>query len=243
MADGVGSAPAATPFAGFPNSANATAIPNLFFARVLPEIESAEELVVSVYFFFAQQTVRRTPRFLTKRELEADATLLRSLSHLAGEPMAALAAGLARAVARGTLFRTAITSGGREEDAYAINLPANRRAIAASTGRLDEPLPPADGRTAAGIFSLYEENIGSITPLIAEDLKEAEVRYPPEWLREAFREAVSLNKRNWRYIERILNRWEIEGPSYEKPERDSEAERLARRYASGKGRRAGATRP
>ena len=40
-------------FAGFPASGLATAVPNLFFSLVLPQIERPEELVVSVYFFFA----------------------------------------------------------------------------------------------------------------------------------------------------------------------------------------------
>ena len=61
------------------------------------------------------------------------------------------------------------------------------------------------------IFTLYEQNVGIITPLIAEELKEAERVYPPGWIEEAFREAVDLNKRSWRYIARILERWASEG--------------------------------
>ena len=74
-------------FEGFPSSGLATAVPNIFFARLLPEIVTPEELVLTVYFFYAQQQApgpRRTPRFLTRRELAADATLLRSLANLAG---------------------------------------------------------------------------------------------------------------------------------------------------------------
>jgi DNA replication protein len=61
------------------------------------------------------------------------------------------------------------------------------------------------------IFALYEQNIGLLTPLIAEQLQEAERRYPREWVEMAFLEAVSNNKRSWRYIERILDRWSAEG--------------------------------
>ncbi len=232
------------PFSGFPDAGLATTVPSLFFSRVLPEIETVEELVVTAYFFFAQSAqagARRTPRFLTRRELEADATLVRSLANLCGgEDGGALARGLDLAVRRGTLFRAAVKAQEREEELFAVNTPANRRAMGAleTAGlRVEEPLPPAAASARANIFALYEENIGNITPLIAEDLKEAESRYPLEWVREAMREAVELNKRNWRYVERILRRWETEGPDYEKPERDTEAEWLERRYRAGKRRR------
>ncbi len=228
------------PFPGFPSSGLATAVPNLFFSRVLPVIERPEELVVSVYFFFAQGLKRRSPRFLTARELAADATLLRSLAAICGgEDHEALERGLALAVQRGTLLRASLEVRGRQEGVYLVNTPANRRALGRLAGAglwLEEPLPAAEGSTQPNIFALYEENVGSITPLIAEELKDAEERYPPEWVREAMREAVSLNKRSWRYIHTILKRWEAEGPSYEKAGRDTQAEWLERRYTEGKRR-------
>ncbi len=61
------------------------------------------------------------------------------------------------------------------------------------------------------IFTLYEQNIGLLSPMIAEELKDAADHYPAEWIESAFREAVLLNKRNWRYINAILRRWETEG--------------------------------
>ena len=61
------------------------------------------------------------------------------------------------------------------------------------------------------IFALYEQNIGLLTPLIAEDLKDAVNHYPQEWIEAAFREALHQNKRKWSYISAILRRWETEG--------------------------------
>ena len=54
------------------------------------------------------------------------------------------------------------------------------------------------------IFRLYEENIGPLTPLIAEMLRDAEKTYPADWIEEAFKIAVENNVRRWRYIEAIL---------------------------------------
>jgi DNA replication protein len=61
------------------------------------------------------------------------------------------------------------------------------------------------------IFVLYEQNIGLLSPLIADELKDAADQYPAEWIEAAFREAVLQNKRRWNYIRAILKRWETEG--------------------------------
>lgn len=227
-------------FAGFPAGGRATAVPNLFFAQVLPQMSSIEELIVTLYFFFAQGLKRRRPRFLTRRELEADRTLVLTLARLCGgNGREALTRGLEAAVERGALLRARLPAGTSGEELYLVKTEANRNDLGRlpeAVTALEEPLPPAPGSAAPNIFALYEANVGSITPLIAEDLQEAEQRYPAEWIVRAFREAVSLNKRSWRYIERILRRWEAEGPDHEEPERSTEAEWLARRYASGKRR-------
>lgn len=61
------------------------------------------------------------------------------------------------------------------------------------------------------IFVLYEQNIGLLTPMIANQLEDAADRYPADWVESAFSEAVQRNKRNWKYISAILRRWETEG--------------------------------
>ncbi len=65
--------------------------------------------------------------------------------------------------------------------------------------------------TATNIFQDYESNIGIITPMIANALKDAEKEYPAKWIVEAFQLAVENNKRNWRYCEAILKRWKNDG--------------------------------
>jgi len=235
-------------FAGFPNSGRATVIPSVFFSKVLPEIDDPAELAVSTYVFYAvgpDQVRGRRPPFVTRRELEAAAGLLRSLARIGGgDEHAALTRGLELAVRRGVLVRArAPMAGGQgEEEIFVVNKPANYRALGAlaSTGvNTAEPLPAASGDAVPNIYALYEQNVGPMTPLIADDLREAEERYPSPWIESAFREAVELNKRSWRYIERILERWEQEGLPNEEPGRDPEREWLARRYREGKRRTPG----
>jgi DnaD/phage-associated family protein len=224
------------PFAGFPAGALATAVPSLFFTALLPRIDDPAELVVTVYFFFAHARKKGQPRFLTYAELAADGTLaaaLESLGPSVGRPVGpdgALRRGLNAAVERGTLLRLAVEHDDRGEELFFLNTPAGRRAVAAAgAGELDVGRAPSEiveGRAPLpSIFALYEENIGTIGPLIAEELKDAEARYPREWIEAAFREAVSLNKRSWSYVAAILRRWEAEGPDYEKAGRDTERDR------------------
>ena len=61
------------------------------------------------------------------------------------------------------------------------------------------------------IFTLYEQNIGLLAPLVAEELRDANERYPWDWIEAAFREATQQNKRKWSYIRAILRRWETDG--------------------------------
>ncbi len=70
------------------------------------------------------------------------------------------------------------------------------------------------------IFTLYEKSIGALYGNISEELKDAETQYPPEWLEDAFAEAVRQNKRNWAYISAILKRWQNEGRDSKKPNKE-----------------------
>ena len=253
---------------GFSNSAAGAVIPNAFFSRVMPEISDPAELVVSAYVFFALGLRRRHPRFVTLRELEADAGLARALENLCRiddrSPLAHesgrgeggeghLRRGLDLAIARGTLVRATLTRPiptpnvdkpegmslriADEEALYTTNMPTNVRGLErleAEGVSIQEPPPAADRETAPNIFALYEANIGSITPLIVDDLTEAEGRYPQEWIEAAMREAAELNKRSWRYVRAILQRWETEGRGHEEHRRNPETDWLARRYREGK---------
>ncbi|EFH90506.1 DnaD domain-containing protein [Ktedonobacter racemifer] len=98
--------------------------------------------------------------------------------------------------------------------------PEQKRAVAAgeyATSRGHAPPPPAEPAYAQvqvdrpNIFTLYEQNIGLLGPMIAQQLEDYAERLPPEWIEDAFREAVENNKRSWSYIRAILKRWETEG--------------------------------
>src|SRR3954447_18873679 len=98
-----------------------------------------------------------------------------------------------------------------------LNTPSHRRLlgrVAAGEAHLMIPPPAAAAAPPARrptIYELYEQNIGLLTPLLVEDLREAADTYPADWIEEAFREAVAYNRRNWRYVRRILEKWATQG--------------------------------
>jgi len=97
---------------------------------------------------------------------------------------------------------------------------------------LNHQLTSSTGR--ANIFELYENNFGLLTPMIADTLKDAEQTYPAEWIKVAMTEAVTNNKRNWKYVEAILKRWKAEGfilskiKSEKSPRRGKSAKEIGR---------------
>jgi DnaD/phage-associated family protein len=61
------------------------------------------------------------------------------------------------------------------------------------------------------VYTVYESNIGILTPHIAEKLKAAEDQYPPGWIERAIQISAENNARRWSYIESILDRWRVSG--------------------------------
>jgi DnaD/phage-associated family protein len=218
-------------FPGFPQKMRFTPIPNMFFSELMPHIEDISELKVTLYIFWTLYHRRGYPRFITLSELLSDATLISSLK---GEqpPDAMLRHGLELAMSRGTLLHLKLERNGEGDDIYLINNDEGRGIVAKLEsgelklgGRLRREQASPEERP--NIFAFYEQNIGLLTPLIAEELKEAERFYPAPWIEDAFREAVRHNKRSWRYISSILQRWAVEGRSYGELGRDSKAHTAA----------------
>ncbi len=61
------------------------------------------------------------------------------------------------------------------------------------------------------VFTLYTQEIGLLTPIIADGIEAWLKDVPEKWLRDAITEAVKNGARNWKYIEAILKRWHAQG--------------------------------
>jgi DNA replication protein len=216
-------------FGGFPNKTKYTPIPNLFFSEILPEIADLDELKLLLHVFRTVYPKKGYTRYVTFNELLSDPVLIRGLKN-DSPPSNVLQRILDQAVGRGILLHLALKRGEGVDDLYFVNTEADRMAIARiESGELklgmpvkSKPVPVT--REQPNIFTLYEQNIGMLSPIVAEELKEAEKLYPASWIQDAFKEAVDLNKRNWRYVARILERWAVEGKDDGESWRDTKAE-------------------
>jgi DnaD/phage-associated family protein len=65
----------------------------------------------------------------------------------------------------------------------------------------------------AEISNLYESNLGLLSPLIWEKIRDFSEHYhgPIKWIKDAFAEALSHGARNWAYVEKVLYTWQDEG--------------------------------
>ncbi len=226
-------------FSGFPaGKVHFTPLPSLFFSELLPAIDDLAELKVTLHIFWLLHQKRGYPRYVSRRELEADGVLLRGLKRAGEEPKECLKQALERAVSRGTLLHVKIQQGDEQDDWYFVNTDLGRRTvekIRRGELKIEATVLPSEARLEVerpNIFVLYEQNVGLLTPLIAEELRDAEQTYPANWIEEAFRIAVEHNVRRWRYVRSILERWATEGKDSEKARRGPGEDR--RRYIEGK---------
>jgi len=71
--------------------------------------------------------------------------------------------------------------------------------------------------TTGEIFRCYENNIGLITPIMADKINDALNTYQQDWIIDALKEAVANGVRKWSYVDAILERWQKEGKNSPKP--------------------------
>ena len=230
-------------FTGFSAKAEVTPIPTAFFTSIMPHLDDITELKIVLHIFRLLSRRRGYPRFVTLTELSQDAAILESMSDRSlDEFNASLQRALELAVQHGILLHLKLGKEGKSEDIYLVNTENEKKTVERiKRGELVLcGLPTLAKQTSerprriADIFTLYEQNIGIRTPIIAEQLQEAESRSPADWIEGAFKEAVSLNKRNWKYIARILERWAIEGKDDGALGRNIKKEKDPDRYIKGK---------
>jgi DnaD/phage-associated family protein len=206
-------------FKGFTDSETFTQLPDSFFHQLLTEIRDVEELKVTLYFLWRAEHMDGPFRALSKMDFD-----VKQLGLSAEE----ITRGLEKAVKRGSLLKASPGGGDRgvQKDAevyFLLNSPRGRAGVQAiENGKWN----PSDKITAPpmerpNVFKLYEENIGPLTPLIADALKDAEELYSDEWVADAIELAAKNNKRNWRYCEAVLKRWKDEGRHGKKDQQDA----------------------
>lgn len=230
-------------FKGFPTKKqHLTPIPGSFFSELLPQIDHLGELKLTVYVFWRLDQLTGNFRWLQRSDFLEDSLFMKGLASDSEQAELALDDALAKAIQRGSLLQADIAVGEDIETYYFLNSAKGRAAVqaiqagqwvpgTAAGAEVEEPGAVGLHPEPPNIFRLYEENIGPLTPIIAESLGEAEDTYPTSWIEEAFQIAVERNARNWRYIEAILKRWQEEGRNAQEDRRDSQ--KTGRQYIEG----------
>jgi DNA replication protein len=223
-------------FAGFPaGKVRMTRIPGILFTELLPEIDDLGELKITLYALWYLDQQEGSIRYFTFQDCLADRRLLHGLGRTLETSQAALQNALERATLRGTLLKVQPAESNIEEATFFLNSARGRAAVEAlqkgewSLQHLDRAEVALE-LERPNLFTLYEENIGPLTPMIVDTLREAEQEYPMEWIREAVRAAVENNARRWRYVEAILRARKEKGrhdANRRNPEEDN------RRYVGG----------
>lgn len=200
-------------FAGFaPGQYQMTAVPAPFFSELLPLVDDLAELKVLLFCLYALPQKEGEYPYLRRADFGDNAALMRGLAAARpdDDPEATLDDALARAVQRAALLVANVQTAQGALDLYFINSVRGRRAVDQvragrwQPGDLNNPVEILPERP--GIYELYEANIGLLTPVIADDLKDMEQEFPAFWIEDAIRESVRQNKRSLRYIRAILER-------------------------------------
>ena len=100
--------------------------------------------------------------------------------------------------------KTPVNLGEGQSEAASIKTPPKQGDSRSEAGMEQEP-------ELAAVVICYEQNLGMITPIIAESLKDIAKNYPPSWFPDAVKIAVKAGVRKLNYIESILERWQTEG--------------------------------
>ena len=181
-------------------------IPAPVFNTLLESLSNISEMKLMLRIMWLLQVYNRKPPFITESEIMTD----KLISKLIGTPHKI----------KGTLVQLEsygiIKSSTQKSDDHKIiylNSESIRERIEKSDLNVEstEADQWENNHDVINIYSFYEQNIGIITPHVAELIKEAENLYPVEWIEDAIKQSLVQNKRNWAYISSILNRWKIEG--------------------------------
>ena len=200
----------------FPRGYRSTPVPNPLLADLLVQITDPDELRLTLRAVWALHRQRGFPPSVTISDLASDRTVSAMLGMAAEDLETRVSALLDQAAERGTLLKIAERG---VPDRYFLNTEPVRRALSrqgmVQTGgdvaaETDADLETWQDLEAAAEPSLavtvYEENIGHITPLVAEKISDAINDYTELAVVEAIRTAADRDIRNWNYVAALLRR-------------------------------------
>src|SRR5262249_54957716 len=158
---------------------------------VLPQLADLAEVQVTLAVFRLAADAGGIEAPVSEAALRSDRAL-RTALRLNGsprEPDGRIMTGLDLATGRGTLLRFVAERGRGRDFGYYANTPVTQALVAAmARGAVAPPQAlwregqmPAVIPERPNVFRLYEQNVGPLTPLIADHLVRALETWPVEW--------------------------------------------------------------
>ncbi len=218
-------------FPGFEESKKKfSALPDQFFRELLPAIDDLNELKITIYLLWCAYRLGDFGTAFILQDILQDGVFVEGLQGDGKDKKNLISQCLQQAAGRGSLIQVESPAG--QATVFYINSPRGRAAAellrlgsAAQNG-----IKPTLDSLQPNLFQLYEENIGPLTPIIADTLRDAQEAYPQGWVEEAIQLAVKNNVRRWKYVEGILKKWQEEGKDGANRKKDQED---YRRYIKG----------
>ncbi len=201
---------------GFPRGVQFTPVPNPLLASLLEEIDSLEELKVVLRTVHGLHRQRKVPASIAFDDLFSDRTVAAMLNASGHQLEEKVKTAIESAVGRGILL---IVGAGSEQPQICLNTEPVRRALVRqgvdlthTTRKSAETWADTEAaRPKQDAVTFYEQNIATVTPLVADNIHAALEEHPEDEVLLAIRKAAEANARSWNYIAAILRRWAIEG--------------------------------
>jgi len=191
----------------FPKGVHFTPVPSPLLGPLLKQVSSYNELVCILRLISLIHLKKNSLNWIEQNLLISD-DILQSIVGSTGQIIEVLD----NCIEKGLVLRTSLKtdSGIQILLLNTFNAKSNLDRIIQDVDATSFEVVENNHQTE-NIFGLYQNNIGTLNPLITEELKHAQNRYPKEWIQDAFREAVVNNARSWRYIQSILKNWDSSG--------------------------------
>ena len=196
--------------------------PVQLFTEILPRLHNESQLRATLYTWYAIMSKGSGQRYVYLSQLLTDPVLLSWFTHLGGKN--GIQRGLDQSCREGIFLQLQI---GEDDKILAPNDESGARLITDmksesvahhNQSRDSSPETNYERTVVSNVVEKYENEIGMLTPVIADMIAIAEQMYPTTWILEALDIAAQSNARSWKYVTAILARWKNEGKNNDNEE-------------------------
>ena len=189
--------------------------PVQLFTEILPRLHNESQLRATLYTWYAIASKGSGQRYVYLSQLLTDPVLLSWFTHLGGKN--GIQRGLDQSCREGIFLQLQI---GEDDKILAPNDESGARLITDmksesvahhNQSRDSSPETNYETTVVSNVVEKYENEIGMLTPVIADMIAIAEQMYPTTWILAALDIAAQSNARSWKYVTAILARWKNEG--------------------------------